>query len=461
MGTRARDSAGDHRGGLQRSLGRWDVFVLAFGAMIGWGWVVLAGTWILGAGVLGAGAAFALGGLAVAIIGLTYAELAAALPFVGGEHVYVQRAFGRGPAFVAAWAILFGYVSVVAFEAIALPVAVATLVPEFRQFPLWSVADYRVHGTEILLGSGAALLMTLINIRGIQFAARVQALAVLVVLAAGAVLILGGFLGARAPLEDLTLWTGWGGILGVVIMVPFLFVGFDVIPQSAEEIGAPARDIGRMLMVSVFAAALFYAALAVAVGFAGPLGANAAGGLSGLATADAAARLWGAPWLGPFVVLAGIAGILSSWNAFLIGASRALFVLAEAGELPRGLAALHGRYGTPWAAIALIGGLSILAPLLGRPALVWIVDAGGLGIVIAYGCVAAAFLALRRREPDLPRPYKAPFGTALGTLALALSLGLAVLYLPGSPAALVWPEEWALVAGWSTLGALLWAARAR
>ncbi|MEM6709754.1 MAG: amino acid permease, partial [Pseudomonadota bacterium] len=82
-----------------RLLGRRDVIALAFGAMIGWSWVVLAGDWIASAGVLGAVGAFVVGGLIMALIGLTYAELAAALPFAGGEHVYATRALGPGWAF--------------------------------------------------------------------------------------------------------------------------------------------------------------------------------------------------------------------------------------------------------------------------------------------------------------------------------------------------------------------------
>ena len=63
-----------------RVLGRRDVVALAFGAMIGWSWVVLTGTWITSAGVLGAITAFLLGGGAIAVVGLTYAELSSALP---------------------------------------------------------------------------------------------------------------------------------------------------------------------------------------------------------------------------------------------------------------------------------------------------------------------------------------------------------------------------------------------
>ena len=66
-------------------------------------------------------AAFGIGGGIVIFVGLTYAELAAAMPLVGGEHVYSHRALGRTASFVCTWAILLGYVSVVAFEAVALP----------------------------------------------------------------------------------------------------------------------------------------------------------------------------------------------------------------------------------------------------------------------------------------------------------------------------------------------------
>jgi amino acid transporter len=87
--------------------------------------------------------------------------------------------------------------------------------------------------------------------------------------------------------------------------------------------------------------------------------------------------------------------------------------------------------------------------------LIWLVDAGGLGIVIAYGMVAWSFLVLRRKEPDLPRPYRVKFGRTVGVLALILSVGLGFLYLPGSPSALIWPQEWAILIGWSVLGAIL------
>ncbi|KID12092.1 hypothetical protein P279_30420, partial [Rhodobacteraceae bacterium PD-2] len=104
---------------LTRVLARTDVLALAFGAMIGWGWIVMTGNWIVSAGSVGAMSAFLLGGLVIVLVGLTYAELASAMPQVGGEHVYSYRAMGHFASFLCTWAIVLGYVSVVAFEAVA------------------------------------------------------------------------------------------------------------------------------------------------------------------------------------------------------------------------------------------------------------------------------------------------------------------------------------------------------
>lgn len=434
-------------------IGDKDVLALAFGAMIGWGWVVLAGNWLRDAGTYGALMGFLIGGIAVVLIGLTYAELASAMPKTGGEHVYSHRAMGGAASFVCTWAIIFGYVSVVAFEAVALPTVVEQLIPAYKQVYLYSVGESDVYLTWAMLGSAAAVFMTWINIRGIQTCALLQKVVTLLILLAGITFFYGGFAnGSQANAEPL-FNGGVGGVFAVLVMVPFMFVGFDVIPQAAEEINLPPRRIGTLLVISVVLAVAFYMLVAFSTGRGLDAEALAA---TDLAAADAAASVLGGEWAGTMIIFAGICGILTSWNAFLIGGSRAVYALAEARMLPAFLAKLHPTYRTPVNAILLIGTLSVFAPLLGRGALVWFVDGGGLGIVVAYGMVALSFIILRRKEPDMPRPYRAGKGPWVGYAALILSIGLAMLYLPGSPAALVWPIEWAIVLGWSILGAVFY-----
>jgi len=439
-------------GKLLRVIRRKEVFALAFGAMIGWSWVALSGHWITGAGSLGAILAFLAGGVAVIFVGFTYAELAAAMPLAGGEHVYSHRALGHQAAFVCTWSILLGYASVVAFEAVALPTVIEYLLPGFARGHLWTIAGWEVKLTWVLTGVIAALLMTFVNVRGIKPAARLQLLVTVLILVAGLALAAGSlFSGSAANMQPL-FDHGAKGLLGVLVMVPFMFVGFDVIPQSAEEVDMPFREIGTTLMLSIIMAVTWYSVIIWAVSSGLD---DAQRNASSLPTADAAVAVLGGAWAGKLLVIGGIGGILTSWNAFLIGGSRAIYAMAKAGQLPAAFGRLHSRYNTPYNAILLVGTLSVIAPLYGRPAMVWLVDAGGLGIVVAYTFVALSFIVLRRREPDMERPYSLRYWRFTGFTALVLSLAITALYLPFSPAALIWPWEWAIVGGWALLGGAL------
>ena len=444
------------QGHFQRVLDSKEVLALAFGAMIGWGWVVLAGGWVQSAGSLGAILAFAIGGIAVILIGLTYAELAAAMPLTGGEHVYSYRALGMGASFLCTWAIILGYVSVVAFEAVALPTVIEHLFPNYKVGLLWNVAGWDVYFTWALVGILGAVIMTWVNILGIKTCALLQKVVTLLILVVGIMLVTGSlFNGESANMEPLFL-NGAKGMLAVLIMTPFMFVGFDVIPQAAEEINLPFNQIGKVLIISVLMAVGWYIFIILAVAMALPAEQAAT---SSLATADAMTAVFGGSWAGKLLVLAGIGGIITSWNAFLVGGSRAVYAMAHAHMLPAFLGKMHPKYNTPVNAILLIGGLSVIAPLFGRKALVWLVDAGGLGIVVAYATVALSFVKLRQNEPSMPRPFRVANGMFVGYAALILAIGIIILYMPGSPAALVWPYEWLMVLAWSGLGLAfyLWA----
>jgi amino acid transporter len=222
------------------------------------------------------------------------------------------------------------------FESVALPTAVEYLLPEIRLGELWTVLGAPVYLGFVLIGVAGALVMTWVNLRGLEVAARVQSLVTVVILVSG-VLLFAGALTFGSVSNARPLFTpGAGGVLSVLIMVPALLVGFDVIPQAAEEIDLPPRRIGVLLVVSVVVAVLWYAGVSYSVALAYPPGTAPA---AEMATADAASVLWSHPAAGTILVLGGVGDILTSWNAFLIGGSRVILVLARSGALPevRGL----------------------------------------------------------------------------------------------------------------------------
>jgi APA family basic amino acid/polyamine antiporter len=438
--------------GLSKSLSGVEVFILGFGAMIGWGWIILSGTWIDTAGPIGAIAAFVLGAILVGVVATVYGELASAMPVVGGEHAYSLRALGPTGSFICTWAIIFGYVTVVAFEAVALPSALAYLIPGFNAIPLWTIAGEPVYGTWVLTGVLGTILVTSLNYRGIRIAAQFQIILSVVIALAGLVLAVGGITnGGTSP--DPAFIGGVGGVFAVVLAIPFMFVGFDVIPQIAEEADVSSRSLGQIILGAVLLAAIFYMIVIWGAGRALPGDILAE---SPLPAAAALAELYNSRLVGQIMALAGTAGILTSWNAMLIGASRALFALSESGMIPKTFSTLHTDYNTPIHAILLLGVIAGLAPLFGEGMLNWAVNAGGLGIVVAWFLVVLSFLILRYREPEMDRPYKVPGGKVVGGFALILTAFFIYLYLPTGPSALVWPYEWAIVFIWCLLGGILY-----
>jgi amino acid transporter len=401
---------------------------------------------------MGAITAFVIGGVAILLISLIYAELASALPFAGGEHVYSERALGSGASFVCTWGIILGYASVVTFEAVALPTVLDSLIPGLDRVYLWQIAGWDIYLSWVLVGVVGAAIMTALNIVGVRMVALVQSVVVIAILLVGVLLVSGAMVTGDISNMEPLFKDGISGITLVLVMVPFMFVGFDTIPQVAEEIDLPFRDIGAVLVASVAMAIVWYGLIVLAVGLVLD---QAAIGSSTAVTAEANARIYGEAG-GTLLLVAGLAGIITSWNAFILGGSRAIYALANGGLLPKFLGELHPKYHTPKNAILLLGVLSAIGPFFGRPALVWVVNAGGLGIVIAYVMVTWSFLILRKKEPDLERPYKVPYGEFVGILALVLAIGMTLLYLPGSPAALLWPQEWGIIIVWIILGGFLY-----
>jgi amino acid transporter len=449
---RTDEKMNDQTQDFEKVLSRFDILVLAFGAMIGWGWVVLSGEWILSAGSFGALIAFAIGGLLVIFIGLTFAELASAIPKDGGELHFALRAMGRSASFITSWAIILGYISVACFEAVALPTVIEYLFPDLKFGYMWTVNGWDVYFSWVAIGIVGALVMTALNYFGIKTAAKVQLILTLIIAVIGLLLIFGSQLGNgdTANLQPL-FHNKTAGIMSVLIMTPFMFVGFGVIPQAAGEANVPPRAIGLIMIVSVLCAIIFYLAIIYSVSLALDTPSLQA---TKLATADAMGTAYGSPLFAKLLILGGVAGILTSWNGFIIGGSRLLYAMSEEKLMPPWFGKLHPRYKTPTIAIVLIGILSIASPLLGRPMLTWLVDAGGLSINIAWFMVALSFLVLRKREPEMERPYRAGKSAVIGWIGIILAFAIGMLYMPGMSASLTWPSEWLIFISWWVIGLL-------
>jgi amino acid transporter len=229
------------RPALKRVIGGFGFFALAFGSMIGVGCITALGGWFEQAGPVGAIVAFAAGGTLMLVIGLCYAEVTPMLPVSGGEVAYAYKAQGTGSAFVVGWFLAFGYLSVSAFEAISVGLVLSYLVPGIDVVPLYEIAGSTVYASHLLLALVFTAFITAINYFGVGVASSVQvALTALFLLCAvlfvSAGVASGEFANLRPYFGDATLGAGGlAGVLAVFVTVPFWYVGFDTIPQAAEE----------------------------------------------------------------------------------------------------------------------------------------------------------------------------------------------------------------------------------
>nr|WP_295293476.1 amino acid permease [uncultured Blautia sp.] len=444
---------------FDKVMGAWDILVIAFGAMIGWGWVINSGDWITTAGFAGSIIAMLIGGLMVFFVGLTYAELTSAMPQCGGEHVFSYRAMGPTGSFVCTWMIILGYVATSAFEATALPTVITYLFPDFNQVYLYSIAGKDIYLTTIVLGVGVAILITVINIKGAKTAAILQTVLTAIIAIAGILLVVGSAINGDMGNITGQMWeSGAGNTLGsvfkVACMTPFLFIGFDVIPQAAEEINVPYKKIGKIMLLSIFLAVAWYLMIIFAVCYIMPQSEIAKEMMSqnGLVSAKAIEIAFRSPLMGKVLIIGGLCGIITSWNSFLMGGSRALYSMGESLMIPKMFGKL-GKNKTPEAAIILCGIACVAAPFFGRGVLVWLVDAASFGCVIAYMFVSISFCILRKKRPEMERPYKVKAGKFVGVMAVLMAGFMTLLYIiPASfSAALVW-QEWVVVGIWLALG---------
>ncbi|BCE13029.1 hypothetical protein RSC3_00385 [Bacillus paralicheniformis] len=141
--------------------------------------------------------------------------------------------------------VLFGYVSVITFEAVALPTVIDYVLPVEHQGFLWSLSGWDVYATWVLIGSGGAVVLTALNYFGVKPAAIFQSVFTIAIIATGFLLLGGALVNGNVEHMQPLFKDGFSGMMSVLVMIPFLFVGFDVIPQVAAEINAPKKSSAK------------------------------------------------------------------------------------------------------------------------------------------------------------------------------------------------------------------------
>lgn len=416
---------------LQRVMRPVDVWGLALGAIIGWGCFVLPGTAFLPkAGPGGTAMGMLIGALLIIVIAVSYGYLIRKFPISGGEFIYAKEAFGKRNAFVCGWAMILAYWSLIPLNATALAMISRYLFPGIiQQGLLYEIAGWEVYAGEVILASSAIILMALLNIRGIKQAAWMQTAIALTLV--GCILVITFLVFCISDWSNLApgfpdgrRW--WKGVFSIVAMAPWAFIGFDCIPQSAEEYNFSHRKSTFIMISAVLVAAILYIAVCAVTAVGVEPWQQLLDSRNAWPTGYVVRNTMG---LAGIIVL-GVAmfcAVVSGMNAFYISTSRLMYAMAKEGSLPKWFEHLSPKYGTPSNAILFTMAMSLFAPWFGREILLWIVDMTSVGaaIVFAYTTGSAAVIGYRNGS----RKY-----TVFGILGCLFSLFfLSLLIIPGMP----------------------------
>ncbi|MFI1581392.1 ethanolamine permease [Embleya sp. NPDC020630] len=364
------------------------------------------------------------GGLAIAaaLMGLMYtcmvfslAELASILPAAGGGYGFARRALGTWGGFLTGTAILIEYVLAPA----AIVIFIGDYVESLNLFGLessWPVylACFVIFIGIHLWGVGEALRFSFV-VTGIAVAA-------LLIFAVGAFTEFdGGGLNDIPVDHDALGANSWlpFGLLGIWSAFPFgmwFFLGVEGVPLAAEETKDPARTLPKAMGLSI--GVLLLLAVLTFLAATGAHGSNAV--LDAGNPLVTALQGDGDPTaLSRFVNYAGLAGLVASFFSLIYAGSRQLFALSRAGYLPRFLS-LTSRRKAPWLGLVVPGALGFtLAAWSGDGARM--LNIAVFGATISYALMSLSHIVLRRREPDLPRPYRTPGGSLTSSVAFVLA----------------------------------------
>ncbi len=383
---------------LKRSLTLVTLFTLLTGAMVGMAWAVLANVF-LDRGGPAAMISLIFAAVFTLFVGLCFAELCSMMPVAGGAYIYVKRAMNKFFGFLAGWLLVLAYAAMMPGECIIIGKLVNAIVPAVPT--TW-------------IGVMAAVVFTVINLLGIRFSAIIQLVLTIILFAGIFVYALPGL--ANIQIDNFLPFFG-RGVGGMFLMVPIYFLGFmgyDILPQAAEEVKSPIRKMVFVIPLSILFVLIAY--FVIAVTNAGVLPwEQIAKSKENIPILPIVTKLLGPS--GPaIIIIAGICGLVTTLNGFVVGASRLMMAMGKDHELPGFFANINKRFGVPHWAIIFVGILGVIGSFV--PRLIVLFDTAASSVLVTYALTALAVIMLRKKEPNAERPYQAPWGNVIPILAL-------------------------------------------
>lgn len=439
--------------GLRRHAGVWSLWALGVGAVIsghfsGWNLGLAQGGFggMLVATVL----------IAIMYLGLTFslAELSPAMPHTGGAYSFARTAFGPWGGFITGLAENVEYVMTAAVIVFFIGSYVAAIVGAPTE-------------TQPLFWIGGYILFVGLNILGVEQSFKFSLVVTLL-----ALLCLITFYASAIPHIDFGRWAlniapdgselpeGNGplfpmGNYGILAALPFavwLFLAIEQLPLAAEESVDPKRDMPKGIMLGMFT----LIASAFAVLFINPSVAGVGSqklGASGEPLLDGFRAIFGSD-LALLLSAVAVVGLVASFHAIIFAFGRQIYSVSRAGYFPTWLSVTHGTRKTPHIAM-IVGSLVGLGVMLA----VWYIEGaeqgakviGGtllnmavFGAMFSYVMQGLSYIQLRRKFPDMARPYKSPLGN-LGAL-LTVIIALVTIYMqlqdPTYVAGVLWVAAW-------------------
>jgi|HubBroStandDraft_2_1064218.scaffolds.fasta_scaffold14659_2 APA family basic amino acid/polyamine antiporter len=448
---------------LARKLRLHDYFALAFGTMIGTGWLVLMDDWLGRGGPAGAALAFAIGGVILLPVGYVYGQWVKRLPDAAGEAAYTAQVFPPIVSYFTGWMMLLAYFIVCPWEAVAIGKIAAYIFPSLDSFELYRVAGQPVFLPRLILGIALTLLLATINYRGIRLSANFQkAMSSAVLLIFVALVAISAVRGTPANFHPAFHATPFLSILLTLQIVPYFMTGFESVPKYAEESNPDFRPKSYMQAIGLAlgVGAFFYALCILAVGYIAPWQSLVG---KRFATAIAFEHGLGKHWPVQLILVMALFGLFQCFNGNFAASTRLLFAYARRGTVSPAFATIHEKFATPSTAVIGVTAATLIALLLGDAILVPVTEVGSMASALGWLAACLSFWLVEGRRQDDHSESEARSGRRLPRVAtraitaagICVSLLLLLMKLVPTFPGHFTTAEWIALTIWLLLGAIL------